>query len=79
MGMVNRWSPGRGTHGHGEPVAPCRPGLRGDKGPCGRQVSFYRANLFLKVVKKPGGSTKDGKPADKEALVQYVRCAARLD
>lgn len=43
-----------------------------------RQVSFYRANLFLKVAKKPSGSTKDGKPADKEALMQYVRCAAPL-
>lgn len=38
------------------------------------QVSFYRANLFLKVVKKPGGTTQDGKPADKQALVEYIRC-----
>lgn len=41
-----------------------------------RQVSFYRANLFLKVVKRPTGTTEDGKPAEKEALVQYIRCDA---
>lgn len=39
----------------------------------GWQVSFFRANLFLKVVKKLSGALEDGKPADKEALVQYIR------
>lgn len=40
---------------------------------CGWQVSFFRANLFLKVIKKPSGALEDGRPADKEALVQYIR------
>ena len=40
------------------------------------QVSFFRANLVLKVVKKPTGKTPDGKPAVLDALVNYITCAA---
>ncbi|KAK9835234.1 hypothetical protein WJX81_007757 [Elliptochloris bilobata] len=48
--------------------------LLGMKRDCSNfKVSFYRANLFLKVAKKPSGTTEDGKPADKEALVQYIK------
>ncbi len=39
------------------------------------QVSFFRSNLVLKVVKKPAGKTADGKPAVLEALVNYIECA----
>ena len=38
------------------------------------QVSFFRSNLMLRVVAKPKGQTADGKPADLEALVNYIRC-----
>ncbi len=37
------------------------------------QVSFFRSNLMLRVVPKPTGKTPDGKPADLEALVNYIR------
>ena len=37
------------------------------------QVSFFRGNLMLRVVAKPKGQTKDGKPTDLEALVNYVK------
>ncbi len=40
----------------------------------GIQVSFFRSNLMLRVVAKPKGHTADGKPADLEALVNYIRC-----
>ncbi|CAL5219887.1 g1811 [Coccomyxa viridis] len=36
-------------------------------------VSFFRSNLMLRVVAKPTGKTPDGKPADLEALVNYIR------
>ena len=37
------------------------------------QVSFFRSNLMLRVVAKPKWQTADGKPADLEALVKYIR------
>lgn len=39
------------------------------------QVSFFRSNLVLRVVKKPTGRTPDGKPAVLDALVNYIGCA----
>ena len=37
------------------------------------QVSFFRSNLVLSVVKKPTGRTPDGKPAELDALVKYIK------
>lgn len=37
------------------------------------QVSFFRSNLVLSVVKKPSGRTPDGKPAELDALVKYIK------
>ena len=54
----------------------CAPGMALDTGlTCVKsmQVSFFRGNLMLRVVAKPKGQTKDGKPADLEALVNYIR------
>ena len=38
-----------------------------------KQVSFFRSNLVLSVVKKPTGRTPEGKPAELEALVNYIK------
>lgn len=37
------------------------------------QVSFFRSNLILTVVKKPKGRTPDGEPAELDALVKYIK------
>lgn len=42
------------------------------------QVSFFRSNLVLRVVKKPTGRTPDGQPAVLDALVNYVECVKYL-
>lgn len=36
------------------------------------QVSFFRSNLFLSVVPKAKGKTKEGGDAQLEAIIAYI-------
>ncbi|KAK9901519.1 hypothetical protein WJX75_000114 [Coccomyxa subellipsoidea] len=40
-------------------------------------VSFFRSNLVLSVVRKPSGRTPDGKPAELDALVKYIKAQGK--